>query len=104
MTITYTQSSFIPKYWTYWYNSGAASKVARKYFQIFIRYNGVMVYEGEPEYQSWLTRTHTVTFPVPAGDGIIETGIYLPKQVDDSDLQVVLTLLAGQIVAFNRRR
>ena len=104
MTITYTQSTFIPKYFTYFYNSGAAATVARKYFSIYIKYNGVTVYQGEPEYQSWLTRTHTATFPVPAGDGQIEVGLFIPKQSGDSDLQVVITLLSGQIVAFNRRR
>jgi hypothetical protein len=104
MTITYTQSTFIPKYFTYFYNSSAAATVARKYFSIFIKYNGVTVYAGEPEYQSWLTRTHTATFPVPAGDGLIEIGFYLPQQSGDSDLQTVLTFLSGQVVAFNRRR
>lgn len=104
MTITYTQSSYIPKYWTYYYNSGAAAIVAKKYFKIFIRYNGVVVYEGEPEYQAWLTRTHTATFPVPAGTGLVEIGLYLPEQAGDVDDQVILTLLSGQIVAFNRRR
>lgn len=104
MTITYTQSTFIPKYWTYWYNSSSTAKVARKYFSIFIKYNGVTVYQGEPEYQSWLTKTHTATFPVPAGDGLVEVGLFIPKQEGDSDLQVVITLLSGQIVAFNRRR
>lgn len=104
MTITYTQSTFVPKYWTYWYNSSGAAKVARKYFKIFMKYNGVVVYEGEAEFQSWLTKTHTATFPVPAGDGLVEVGLFIPKQEGDSDLQVVITLLAGQIVAFNRRR
>lgn len=104
MTITYTQSSYIPKYWTYYYNSGAAGIVAKKYFSIFIRYNGVVVYQGEPDYQAWLTRTHTATFPVPTGTGLVEVGLYLPEQVDDVDDQVILTLLGGQISAFNRRR
>lgn len=104
MTITYTQSSFIPKYWTYFYASGAASTVARKNFRIFIRYNGVVVYTGDWEYQMWLTRTHTATFPVPAGDGLIELGVELRPQKDDADTQVILSFVGGQVHAFNRRR
>lgn len=104
MTVSYTQSSYIPKYWTFYRLSGATEIVAKKYFQIFIKYNGVVVYRGEPEYQMWLTRTHTATFPVPAGDGLVEVGFALPEQRDDSDGQVILTMLGGQISAFNRRR
>jgi hypothetical protein len=104
MTITYKQWSYIPKYWTYYRISGASEIVAKKYFQIYIKYNGVVVYRGEPEYQMWLTRTHCATFPCPAGDGLVEVGFSVPEQRDDSDLQVILTMLGGQISAFNRRR
>lgn len=104
MTITYTQSSYIPKYWTYFYGSAAAKTVARKLFRIFIRYNGVVVFTGDYEYQMWMTRTHTATFPVPAGSGLIEIGVAVNAQKDDSDDQVILSLVGGQVHAFNRRR
>jgi hypothetical protein len=104
MTITYTQSSFVPKYWTFYLASGAAQTVARKNFRTYIRYNGVVVYVSDYEYQMWMTRTHTVTFPVPAGDGLIELGVELRPQKDDADTQVILSFVGGQVHAFNRRR
>lgn len=104
MTVTYTQSSYIPKYYTFFYGSGAASSVARKLFEVTIRYNGVVVFTGDYEYQMWLTRTHTATFPVPAGTGLIEIGVSVNQQKDDSDTQVILSLVGGQVHAFNRRR
>ena len=104
MTITYTQSSFVPKYWTFYLASGAAQTVARKNFRTYIRYNGVIVYASDYEYQMWMTRTHTVTFPVPAGDGLIELGVELRPQKDDADTQVILSFVGGQVHAFNRRR
>ena len=104
MTITYTQSSFVPKYWTFFAASGAAQTVARKNFRTYIRYNGVVVYVSDYEYQMWMTRTHTVTFPVPAGDGLIELGVELRPQKDDADTQVILSFVGGQVHAFNRRR
>ena len=105
MTLTYTQSSYIPKYWTYFYASGVGTDpVAKKAFRIFIRYNGVVVFEGDYEYHMWMTRTHTATFPVPTGDGVIEVGFGVLPQVGDSNLQVILSFVGGQIHAFNRRR
>ena len=104
MTVTYTQSSYVPKYWTFFKANGSVESVARKTFKTYIRYNGVVVYSGDYEYQMWMTRTHTATFPVPAGDGVIEIGVSLNPQRDDSDDQVVLSLVGGQIHAFNRRR
>jgi len=104
MTITYTQSSFVPKYWTFFASSGAALTVARKNFRTYIRYNGVVVYASDWEYQMWMTRTHTATFPVPAGDGLIELGVELRPQKDDADTQVILSFVGGQVHAFNRRR
>lgn len=105
MTLTYTQSSYIPKYWTYFYASGVGpDTVAKKAFKIYIRYNGVVVFEGDFEYHMWMTRTHTATFPVPTGDGVVEIGVEVLPQKQDADTQVILSFVGGQIHAFNRRR
>lgn len=105
MTLTYTQSSYIPKYWTYFYASGVGpNTVAKKAFKIYIRYNGVVVFEGDYEYHMWMTRTHTATFPVPTGTGLIEVGVEVLPQKQDADDQVILSFVGGQIHAFNRRR
>jgi len=104
LSVEWNCNSYIPKYRTFYAQSGASTIVAPKYVQWQVRYNGSVMYESGPQFTSWNAVNIACAFPVAQGAGEISIHYKLPPLIDDSSSSVVFYFFGGQITAINRSR
>lgn len=106
LSIHWRCNSYIPKYFNYYINYGAAASNvgAQKGVSWKIEVDGIEVYRTSYVMPTHWTHTLAVNVPVPAGPREVKVYWTVPTRKNDQDAQAIFYWYGGQITLHNRYR
>lgn len=89
--------TYMPQYWSYYYNFSPTDLVAHKKFQWEVRVNGVIVYQTPDIVQPFFTSNISTMVPISKGTQTVDVFIKLPNRMNDETNQVIMQYWGGQL-------